>query len=69
METTDAKQLMQHFGHILEKMQNLLCFHTWFILFILGAVHMNFDKRVEKSETNTFKATWTETIIYFYQGH
>lgn len=32
METTDAKQLIQHFGHILERMHNLLCFHTWFIL-------------------------------------
>lgn len=30
---------------------------------------MNFDKRVEKSEMDTFKASWTETIIYSDQGH
>lgn len=28
METTDAKQLIQHFGHIPERIHNLLCFHT-----------------------------------------
>lgn len=57
METTDAGQLIQYFGHMAERMHNLLCVSHLIHFRGLRAVHMNFDKRVEKSETNTFKAT------------